>query len=228
VTDWDSATAYRELRQRVTGLVRARADDLDATAPATPRWRIRDIVAHLAGICDDVAHGRLEGVGTDEWTSAQVEPRRHWPIEQLLADWQHHANAIEPMLGNFPPIVVGQMIADAVTHEQDVRGALHAPGGRDSIALAIAYDWGSDRLGERLDAQRAGTLVLDTDDGSKTVGTGDPVTRVHADRFELVRAFTGRRSRAQLQAMDRDGPLDPEALLLSTTLFSPAATDLVE
>lgn len=226
---WDYAAAYRELRERLTGLVRASSeDDLDRIAPATPEWRVRDIVGHLAGVCDDVAHGRLEGIGTDDWTSAQVAQRRDWSTEQVLAGWREHASTLEPQLGAFPPIAVGQMVTDAFTHEQDIRGALRAPGGRDSTALEIAFDWGTDRLGERLAANDEGTLVLETEAGTKTLGTGEPVTRLRADRLEIVRATTGRRSRAQLRALDLDGPFDPQALLLSATIFTPAANDLVE
>ncbi|MEX2267193.1 MAG: maleylpyruvate isomerase family mycothiol-dependent enzyme [Acidimicrobiia bacterium] len=228
MNDWDYASAYRELLERVTDLVRAHPDELDEVAPATPEWRVRDIVAHLAGICDDVAHARLDGVGSEEWTNAQVEPRRGWSTERLLDDWREHASAIEPQIGTFPPIVVGQMITDAYTHEQDIRGALRTRGGRDASALAIAFDWGTDRLGDRLDQEGHGSVVFETDTETKTVGPGEPVTRLRADRFDVVRGFTGRRSLAQLKAMDWDGPFEPEALLLSTTLFRPAATDLVE
>jgi hypothetical protein len=56
------ATAYAELRGRVAGLV----DDVDPSAleqpaPATPGWRVRDVLAHMIGVTDDVVHGRLEG-----------------------------------------------------------------------------------------------------------------------------------------------------------------------
>jgi uncharacterized protein (TIGR03083 family) len=226
---WDYAAAYRELRERLTGLVRASSEDeLDQMAPATPEWRVRDVVAHLAGVCDDVDHGRLAGVATDEWTSTQVAKRRDLPTEQLLSDWHEHATALEPQMNAFPPIAVGQMLADACTHEQDIRGALRAPGGRDSAALAIAFDWSTDRIGQRLVDESEGTLVFETEAGRKTVGDGDPGTRLRADRFTVVRAATGRRSCAQLKGMDWDGPFAPDGLLLSTTLFTPAANDLAE
>ncbi|MEX2031837.1 MAG: hypothetical protein WEA81_03110, partial [Dehalococcoidia bacterium] len=69
MTDWDYTTGYRELRDRVSSLVREHASEIDELAPATPEWRVRDIVAHMAGICDDIAHARLDGVGSDAWTS---------------------------------------------------------------------------------------------------------------------------------------------------------------
>jgi len=228
MTDWDCTTAYRELRDRVSNLVREHASGVDELAPATPEWRVRDIVAHMAGSCDDVAHARLEGVGSDTWTSAQVEPRRDWPVDRLLDDWNEHSTTIEPQIASFPPVIAGQMITDAYTHEQDIRGALRAPGGRDSLAADIAFDWGSDRLGDRMTAQHEGSLVLETNSATKAVGSGEPVTRLCADRFDITRALMGRRSRAQLESMGWDGPFEPERLLLSTELFRPAATDIVE
>jgi uncharacterized protein (TIGR03083 family) len=228
MTDWDYTTAYRELRDRVSNLVRERASEIDELAPATPEWRLRDIVAHMAGICDDVAQARLDGVGSDAWTSAQVDPRRDWPVDQLLDDWHEHSTTIEPQIATFPPVIVGQMITDAFTHEQDIRGALRAPGGRHSLAADIAFDWGSDRLGDRMTAQHEGSLTLETDCDTKTVGSGKPATRLRADRFDITRSFMGRRSKSQLEAMDWDGPFDPEHVLLSTELFRPAATDIVE
>jgi len=228
MTDWDSTTAYRDLRDRVSNLIREHASGVDELAPATPEWRVRDIVAHMAGICDDIAHGRLEGVGTDAWTSAQVEPRRDWPVDQLLDEWNEHSITIAPQIGSFPPVIVGQMITDAYMHEQDIRGALRAPGGRDSLAADIAFDWGSDRLGDRMTARHEGSLVLETNGATKTAGSGKPVTRLCADRFDITRGFMGRRSRTQLESMGWDGPFEPEHLLLSTELFRPAVTDIVE
>jgi uncharacterized protein (TIGR03083 family) len=225
----DYAAAYRELRKRVTLLVQDRSDrELDQPAPATPEWRVRDVVAHFAGVCDDIAHGRLDGVGTDPWTQAQVDKRTDWPIAKVLDDWREHAELIAPQMSAFPEIAVGQMLADACAHEQDLRGALGEPGGRDSDALDLAFEWSTDRLHDRLVAQGRGTLVLETEVGTKSVGEGDPTSRLRADRFEVLRAASGRRSRAQLAAMDWDGPFAPEELLLSSTIFTPAANDLVE
>jgi uncharacterized protein (TIGR03083 family) len=229
VSEVDYAAAYHELRAQLTEVLSATAEiDLDQIAPATPEWRVRDIVAHLAGVCDDVVNGRLDGVGTNDWTKVQVAKRADWSTEQLLADWDAHASAIEPQLNDFPPVIVGQMITDTYTHEQDIRGALRAPGGRDSAALAITFDWGTERLSERLTANNEGTLVLEAEIGSKELGAGSPSTRLRTERFELVRAVAGRRSRGQLHSMAWDGPFDPESLVLSSAIFTPAVADLIE
>ena len=99
----ECAAAYRELRARVCELVRA-ADPaaLDALAPATPEWRVRDILAHVSGVNTDIMNGNLDGVASDAWTDAQVATRRDWTIDALLDEWQTNGSAVEanaPILG---------------------------------------------------------------------------------------------------------------------------------
>jgi len=224
----DYSGAYRDLRVRVSDLVRAANDtELAKVAPATPEWRVRDVLAHMVGVCDDVSNGNLAGVATDDWTDAQVVKRRDWSLEEILADWDNNATRLEVGMNDLGP-AIGQMLADASTHEQDIRGALGAPGGRDAEALVIGVEWGLDVLGQRLAQDGLGTLRVEHEDGTSNVGEGDPVTRLQASRFEVGRAMTGRRSRAQMHAMSWDGPLDPEALLLAVAIFTPPEHDLVE
>jgi len=225
----DYGGAYRDLRLRVTELVKTRPEpDLVAFPVTTPQWRVRDVIAHLAGVCDDVMTGNLHGVATDEWTTAQVAKRRDWPFEKVLTLWDEHASAIEPRMNDFPSVAIGQMLFDAVTHEHDVRGALGTPGGRDAPGVEIAFGWAIERLSERFVHESLGTLVVITDLGTHNVGEGEPTATLRTSRFELVRAMTGRRSRAQVLAYDWDGAVDPEHLLLSTTLFTLPETDVVE
>lgn len=224
----DYAGAYHELRTRVADLV-CNADPaaLEVKAPATPEWRVRDVVAHLAGVCDDVSNGNMDGVASDAWTNAQVATRADWPIDQLLDDWDEHAQKVEAVINDLGP-ASGQMLADASTHEQDIRGALGVPGGRESDATAIGVDWGLRAIGGRLKAQGLGTLRVEHESGSTEVGKGEPVTTLRASRFEIGRALAGRRSASQVQALDWDGPLDPAQLNLLPELFPPPTADLIE
>lgn len=213
--------AYRELRGRVIDLVRDLDDaQVNAVAPATPEWQIRDIVAHLTGVCADVLAGNLDGVATDAWTGRQVADRRAVPFDELLKEWEDKGTAVEALMPDFPEIAVGQMVTDSVTHEQDIRGALDAPGGRDSDALDIAFRWGA----RVLDGSEP--LRLETEAGTAAVGDGVPVATVRTSRFELVRSYTGRRSVDQMRAYEWEGDPRPERLLLA--IFSPRTTPLVE
>lgn len=217
----DYAQQYRDLRGRVIDLVR----DLDdarvaAIAPATPEWRVRDIVAHLTGVCADVLAGNLGGVATDDWTAKQVTDRRDVPFDELLEEWEENGTAVEAIMPDFPPIAAGQMVTDSVTHEQDIRGALEAPGARDSDALDGAFRWGA----MVLDASEP--MRLESEAGAVDVGEGAPVATVRASRFEFARSMTGRRSLDQMRAYDWEGDPRPERLVLA--IFSPRETPLVE
>ena len=224
----DYASAYRDLRTRVSELIRnTDPDALEVSAPATPAWRVRDVVAHMAGVCDDVANGNMEGVASDAWTGAQVAKRADWSIEQLLDDWAEHSEKVEAVMNDLGP-AIGQMLADAATHEQDIRGALGLAGGRESSAGAIGVDWALPIIDMRLQSEGLGTLRIEHEGGAAVLGEGEPVTTLRTTRFELSRAMTGRRSEAQMRNMDWDGPLDRTVLNLNATFFNPPTSDLIE
>jgi hypothetical protein len=155
-----------------------------------------------------------------------VTTRREWPIEELLEEWETNGSAVEAnaaVLGS----AAGQWVYDACTHEHDIRHALGAPGARDTDAVAIAFEWGTDRLGDVLDRAAAIGIVLDTEAGSKAVGTVKPRAAVRVSRFEVVRAMTGRRSVAQMEAYGWAGEPLPAQLPLRP-MFTPRADDFVE
>jgi uncharacterized protein (TIGR03083 family) len=221
------AETYRELRTELITLGRARRDDLEATAPATPEWRVRDLYAHLGGVCDDVVHGNLAEVGADTWTAAQVESRRGWTIDEVLADWEEHGTAVDALIDEAPARMFGQLLFDGWTHSQDIRGALRAPGGQDAPAAACSYVWATEALEGRDRDDGRPELSLITEDGVCVVGSGGPSTTLRATRFELLRAMTGRRSQAQMRAYAWEGEPDPDRLLLAP-FFHPPADDLIE
>jgi len=216
------ANAYRDVRDRVSALVRdVDADSLEVRAPAAPDWRVRDLLAHLSGVCADITAGNLDGVATDPWTAVQVETRRSWPLDRLLAEWDEHGTAVEALVPSFPEPLAVQFLTDAATHEHDIRGGLGRPGARDADSVALLFP-GVVRYG--LDAG----LRLDTEHGSFTSGTGeaDAETSVRAPRFELFRAMTGRRSLDQIRAYNWAPEPRPEALVIG--LFTPRETPLDE
>jgi len=224
----DYAGAYADLRGRVDALLREQpADALDGIAPATPAWRVRDVLAHMVGVCDDITQGNMAGVATDEWTDAQVVKRCDLPVADVLDEWSEVGPAIEQVMRDAPMEAFGQLMADAVTHEQDIRGALGAPGGRDAPALAIGVEWGLGVIGRRMRDGGEGSLRVEHDDGSVDLGEGEPRSTLRASRFEVGRAMAGRRSRAQMRAYDWQGDFEPDGLLMAS-FFVPPEADLVE
>jgi uncharacterized protein (TIGR03083 family) len=222
----DYPGAYRALRERVIGLVQGATDEqLNMHAPATPEWRTRDVLAHIIGVTADVLSGNLEGVATDPWTRAQVDARRDRAVTELIEEWETNGPQIDPMIPSFG-VVAGQFLVDSVTHEQDIRGALDAPGARESDAIAIGFAWLGDRVGEMRDAAEVGALRVNTEAGAYTLGSGAETERCATSRFEFVRASTGRRCVDQIATWNWDGVPRPELLVMP--IFAPRPDPLIE
>ena len=95
-----------------------------------------------------------------------------------------------------------EAVVDITTHEQDLRGALDRPGARDSDELLWAFALVADRA-------VSGVPGLRIEAGGAVYGPADATSVLRGEPFELFRAFLGRRSEAQLRALDwEDGPPD--------------------
>lgn len=220
ITPESIAKVYSEAHDRIAALVRDLDDDSAARlVPATPRWRVRDVLAHLAAIPTDALAGRLAGVPTPEETGRQVEDRRDRTISELLEEW---AGALGPILdGARAGLVPAPLAIDAVTHEQDLRGALHAAHLDDDGALRFATTGYTISVGRRL--KEAGLPPLRLRDPARgfdaVARRGEPTATVRASEFELFRAMAGRRSRSQVAAFDWS--VDPAPYLDCFCIFGP-------
>jgi uncharacterized protein (TIGR03083 family) len=224
-TNQQSIDAYRGVQQRMTALLQDADEGVaDAMVPATPEWRVRDLVAHVVGVADDVVAGRLEGAGSDPWTAVQVEQRRGRTIEELLEEWQAVTPGFESALLATDPVQAAQAVFDVTTHEHDLRGALQAPGARDSDGVEVGWGWATAIVAQLRDGYGSGAIRLVTDKGEDVLGTGEPTAAVRADRFELWRAMTGRRSPEQVRAWDWEG----EPAIEAVCLLPARSTPLVE
>jgi uncharacterized protein (TIGR03083 family) len=218
---------YRETRERLGARV-AGLDDAAARTPvdACPGWDVRAVVSHLTGIVADLQAGRLDGVGTDEWTAAQVSARSDLPMATIVAEWNEKAPALEQQLATWPEDVAGQLLSDATSHELDVRGALGDRDARDTECIRYTFERYAGRLGTRV--TEAGLPAVCVVAGEQTVvaGEGDAEVTVRGPTFELVRALAGRRSAAQIRALDWDGDCSPYLAVFSG--YGARDTDLVE
>ena len=219
----DSARAYDAVRERMTALLRqATPEQLTQQVPACPDWDVRELLAHAVGVAADVAAGRVEGAGSDPWTAAQVEARREHDVDALLAEWESTAPALREALLAMDAMPAAQVVFDLTTHEHDLRGALEQPGERDSEGVGVGWTWATTVLGQLRDGYGEGAVVLTTPDGAATTcGSADPTSGVTAERFELFRAMTGRRSAQQVAAWDWTGEPAVERLCLLPARSTP-------
>jgi uncharacterized protein (TIGR03083 family) len=201
----DNTDLYRAARHRMIDLAR----DADGRSPvaACPSWDVHDLMAHLAGGATDLVEGRLEGVGTDAWTAAQVAARADRSLAEVVGEWEEVGPRLEEALtslGGAP----GQLVFDTVTHEHDLRHALDAQGERDPEGLAVALRWVA-KAWRRAAPAGSGTLRLVAGDQTIDLGEGEPDAIVTLTPFEALRALTGRRSPDQLRAYEATAPIDP-------------------
>jgi len=222
----DTAGTYRETRQHLRDFVAGLTDgELNTTVPATPDWSVRDAIAHVVGEARITITGEVppefrlleslrdpeqaalrDGINADE-----VKRRRDLPFAQVLDEWDDLAERLDPfMRGDRPfpwpePFLDSILVSDLSAHGQDVRNAVGKPGERDSAACRIALAAFAVGLGFRLDTQGVPALRIRYDGKERVCGQTEPVATVTAERYELLRALTGRRSRAQIEAFDWEG-----------------------
>jgi uncharacterized protein (TIGR03083 family) len=204
-----------------------RGADPARRVPACPEWTVKDVVAHMAGVVDDVLAGRLDGVGTDPWTALQVEARANRSLEEVVAEWNEKSPAFEAMLDAIGP-PGEQAVFDVTTHEHDLRGALGAPGARDSDAVGIGLRWLAPTFASQVAERRLAPLCIRTTSGDAWASEGAADAAVEGEPFELFRALSGRRSRTQLCALTWTVAPEPFLPAFEWGPFSTPAIDVID
>jgi uncharacterized protein (TIGR03083 family) len=224
----DAAAAYRLIRERVDALTRGRDGIAELAVPACPGWTVREVIAHLAGVAQDIVALNLEQKGTGPWADAQVARLGGQSVDDLLDLWRQSEDSVSAHLGFASDAGVCQLVFDTLTHEHDIRGALGQPGSRTGDPAAKAALGFVTTMGDQFIRQaRLPALRLST----PTIGSvqlGEPHTaRGHLalsiSDFEALRSFGGRRSIGQLLALPWDG--DPTNLMPAFTDVLPAFTN---
>jgi len=210
---------YGQTQARVVALVtQLDGQQVEAPVPACPGWHVRDVVAHLTAVSEDVLEGRLTGPPSDEQTAAQVARFRDRPLSEVLARWDELGPQFGEAIDGF---AVWPAVLDVATHEHDIRGAIGEPGARDSEVVRL----GADRLLTWMQPPVA--LRVTVEDETFDLGPeGEAVIVLRTDRFEAFRWRMGRRSRAQLANLDWTG--DPAPVLGHLVVFGPAPADIDE
>lgn len=134
--------AYIAVRARVVELLDELDEvDGDRPVPACPGWTVRQLVAHIVGVPEDILAGRTDGVASDAWTQAQVDRHAGESLADLRRTLVDLASVFDPLLVLVPAPMNSQFVMDAVTHEHDLREAVGRPGAQDSSAVEVALAW---------------------------------------------------------------------------------------
>jgi uncharacterized protein (TIGR03083 family) len=203
----DEVEAWRETQLRVCALVEGLdGEQVGTRVPATPDWTVRDLLSHMVGLGADVLAGDEPDDHNATWTQTQVDARRDRSAAELLAEWRGLADDLVAWMREHGTRPLG----DVVIHEQDLRGAVDAPGGRDSVGFALIRD----RMAARFGRAAAGLppVALVADDGWAWCSSGavdDAEVVLTGDGFDLGRAVTSRRTAAQLRALTSRGDVTP-------------------
>ena len=217
--DPDLGRLYHDTRERLVVLLSQLNEAALATrVPACPAWLVRDVVAHLCAVNQDVLAGRQTRINTDAETAAQVARFRNHGMARILAAWQDVAPQFEQFVRARKAWTA---VIDIASHEQDIRAAVDRPGARDTEVIWHSSDWLLTRLRPPV------ALIVAVEDAQYRAGPPDGTPlRLATSRFEAFRWRMGRRSRAQLAALDWSG--DPSPVLDHLTFFGPSAADIIE
>ncbi|WP_019811715.1 maleylpyruvate isomerase N-terminal domain-containing protein, partial [Saccharomonospora halophila] len=129
--------AYRHILLSITGLLQNRPGVASVRVPSCPDWTVRDLVAHLVGICDSVVRGGDGGPpGGRERSGTDVAAP---DLSVLLTRWSELSGLAGRYLAEADPRHSGLAVLDALSHELDLRYALDAPIPADHPALPGAF-----------------------------------------------------------------------------------------
>src|SRR4051794_25097228 len=199
IEEWTLAQA------RVGRLVAGRTpEETGRRVPACPAWTVRDLLSHMVGLDVDVLAGDEPDDHNAGWTQRQVDERRGLDVVALLEEWSGTTAPLRAWMARHGTRPMG----DVVIHEQDLRGALGAPGARDTAGLAVLRDRFAGRLADRVAAAGLPPVALvgqtwrsGPEDGAGAV--------LRATDFDLARAVLTRRSAAQLRSWTAAGDVTP-------------------
>ncbi|MET9020801.1 maleylpyruvate isomerase family mycothiol-dependent enzyme [Actinopolymorpha sp. NPDC004070] len=211
----ESATQlYDASTARIAALVR----DADPSTPvdACPGWTVEQLVAHLAGGLGDFLARRFDLAPGDDFGERTVRERRGQAVAESLAEWERHRAEAGDLLAS---PMGGVLVAEVVSHEQDLRTALGRPGARTDPGVRVGLTRPLEQIDQRLreSGGPAVRLMIDDEKEHRTIGEGEPVATLRVSAYDLLRTIGGRRTHDQARALDWDG--DAEAALDSLTLF---------
>lgn len=221
----EEITAYESSRARVVELVRKLDDaQLKTTVQCCPRWTVKDLVGHVAGVAEDRGTGRLPTGGFQQWTDEQVLRHREESLDELIASW----TSLDLERSDDPPSLAA-IAFDAVVHEHDLFQAVSSRFERDTDSVRVGAGRAAERMASVLSDGATPGVVLRTEDGERILEGNGALLGLATGRFELMCLVTGRMSDRQARALDWDDDPSPVlGALFSDGFFSLQPRDVLE
>ena len=221
----DRGEIWLATRERVRGLLTGHAPaDMARPVPAMPGLTVRDVLSGLVVTAADALDGDIYATHAVRDPGGGHGPATRTDAE-LIAAWDAQAAGVASLVRDDPR--AGRLLIDMVTHEHDLRGALDCPGARADDAVATAVELLAREFATRLGATSVPALRLTCEQWGYETAPPPCHTILVADRFELFRGFTGRRSAAEIRRWMWSADPGPYLPYLSDS-GSLRATDLDE
>jgi uncharacterized protein (TIGR03083 family) len=202
----DAIAEWTNAQGRVIELIESLAPaDCERAVPACPDWTVTQLLAHMVGLSADVLAGDEPDDHNSTWTKRQVETRADRDRADLIAEWRSLTQPMRDWMrqhGTRP-------LNDVVIHEQDLRGAVGRPGGRDTDGLAAVRDVMAERFATRIRRAKLPPVQLRSPEWIFSTGDREPGLELSAPTFDLTRALMTRRTADQLRQWATAGDLDP-------------------
>jgi hypothetical protein len=193
--DEDHGRLWSSTQRRIVDLLSDRSPgQLDRTVPAASGHTVHEVVALVVEAGVDALAGDVHGT---------LEPGPGWPERAALdpaalrRQWDAQADDVAALVRAEPG--AGRLLVDLVTHEHDLRTALDRPGARDDDAVVLSVELLAHGLNERLAGAGAPPLRITCEQWGHETAPPPYHAILVADRFELFRALTGRRSAAEVR-----------------------------
>jgi uncharacterized protein (TIGR03083 family) len=187
-----ASAAYRLVRRRLSDMLRAAPPAAAAApVPSCPEWTVEDVLAHLAAIAVNwaAAESGVPPAGVSRGSGLAV----------LLDQWEEAASRLDRLLAGRGGME--RMLMDAVTHEYDLRVALRLGWPAGDPVLPVTLDFLGPAFSWTVASRGLPPLRVATAEGSWLVGDGAAEV-VSGEPVEVMRSLTGRRTLAQVAALD--------------------------
>ena len=195
------STLYQESLGRIQTLLTT--SQAQVPVPACPGWTVRDVVAHQLGVLvDATAHQLADG---DDWSRGHIRRAQQRTLGDLMAEWHLRANTTPAVFQAYG----AALVAELVTHEFDIRGALGNTEARNLPVVrtvALFFLEALDRVWRR---EGVPPLRIITESKPLDIGGGIPAVTVAMSWWEIGRTVSGRRSPDQVRAHTWSGDCRP-------------------